>query len=125
MTKILVVDDEDDIRELLSDTLQDRGYEVVQASGGSEALEKAVQEKPDIILLDVLMPEVHVFTVIHSLEENPETKGIPVVILTGLPAEEGEQVALKAGVNHYISKPWNTEEMELSIRNALRDSQRN
>ena len=124
MTKVLVVDDDSDIRELLSDVLQARGYEVIQADGGSEALKKAVKDKPDLIILDVLMPEVDGFAVIKSLKENPETDKIPVVILTGLPAEQGEQVAMKAGINHYIPKPWTTEGLELSLRVALRDSQR-
>ena len=124
MTRILVVDDDSDIRELLSDLLEDRGYEVIQADGGSEGLEKAAQDQPDLIILDVMMPEVDGFAVIKSLKENPETEKIPVVILTGLPAEEGEHVAMKAGIDHYIPKPWTTEALELSLRVALRDSQR-
>ena len=122
MTKVLVADDERDIRELLVDTLADWGYEVIQASDGGTAFELASAEHPDIILLDIWMPVMDGFQVLKRLRKNPATELIPVVMVTGLPAAEGERAGMNLGVVHYITKPWEPGTVEAVVRVALREA---
>ena len=100
MTKILVAEDDQYIRELLVDALFDTGYDVIEAKDGSAALEKASQEQPGLILLDVWMPALDGFQVLGKLREDPATESMPVVMLTALPAVEGESQGLELGVLH-------------------------
>ena len=89
MTKILVAEDERDIRELVIDTLFDKGYDVLESKDGRETLQTANKEIPDLILLDVMMPGMDGFEVSKRLRENPLTGDIPVVMLTSMGAPEG------------------------------------
>ena len=126
MTTILVADDERDIRDRLADTLTDAGYGVIQAKDGGDALAKAWHEHPDIILLDVMMPVMDGFEVLRRLkkreEEDPATQSIPVILLTSLAPEEGEQAAISMGASHYLTKDWEPGMVEAAVRVALRDA---
>ena len=122
MTKVLVVDDERNVRELLVDTLVDSGYEVVEAENGAEALELARHEWPDVILLDVMMPVMDGFEVLRSLKESTGTESIPVILLTVLSAAKGELTGMALGVNHYLTKPWQPGTVQAAIRVALLES---
>jgi DNA-binding response OmpR family regulator len=124
MTTVLVVDDEWDIRELLVDTILDAGLEVIEAGDGKTALERANKDHPDLILLDVWMPGMDGFEVLGKLRGNPNTENVPVVLLTAMPASEGETAGLDMGVTHYINKPWEPGVIEATIRVALRESGR-
>ena len=84
MTKILVAEDERDIRELVIDTLFDNGYDVLESKDGWETVQTANKEIPDLILLDVMMPGMDGFEVMKNLRENPLTGAIPVVMLTSM-----------------------------------------
>ena len=119
MPKVLVVEDERYIRELLVDTLIDFGFEVLESVDGGEAYTKASQEIPDLILLDVMLPMLDGFEVLAKLKRNPETEAIPIIMLTALSAEEREQDAYNSGVSHYISKPFDADTLESTIRVAL------
>ena len=121
LAKVLVADDERNVRLSLVYILFDAGYDVIEAEDGPMALEMACQERPDLILLDVVMPGMDGFRVLEKIRENPATEAIPVVMLTALPAEEGERDGMKLGVTHYITKPWDPETVELTARVALRD----
>ena len=114
MTQVLVVDDEILIRELLSESLSGEGYQVVGAENGNVGLEVARQERPDIILLDVLMPVMDGFHMLRELRVNPLTRHVPVVLLTTLPPDEGESIGIQLGVSHYLTKPWDTNELFLT-----------
>ena len=92
MTKILVADDEQDVRDLLTDILLDSGYEVIEAADGGAALDKATSERPDLILLDVLMPVMDGLQVLRRLRENPAMEEIPVILLTAFPVKEDESL---------------------------------
>jgi CheY-like chemotaxis protein len=105
MTTVLVVDDEWDIRELLVDTILDTGLAVIEAGDGKTALERASKDHPDLILLDVWMSGMDGFEVLRKLRENADTENIPVVLLTAMPASEGETPGLDLGVTHYITDP--------------------
>ena len=122
MTKVLVVDDEWDIRELLVDTILDAGLEVIEASDGKTALERVAADQPDIVLLDIWMPGMDGLQVLEKLRENPATERLPVVLLTAMPASEGERTGLNLGVTHYVNKPWEPGEIELTIRVAMREA---
>jgi len=122
MAKVLVVDDERGIRALLVDILGDAGYEVIEAADGSVAIDKACRERPDIIILDVIMPVMDGLQVLARLRGDPATQAIPVVLLTALPAAKGESAGMKLGVTHYINKPWTSGTIEAVVRVALRET---
>jgi CheY-like chemotaxis protein len=121
MTKVLVVEDERYIRELLVDTLIDLGFDVLESVDGGEAYQKAFQETPDLILLDVMMPVMDGFEVLAKLRRSPETEAIPIIMLTSIAAADREQDAYNLGVNHYICKPFEAANLESTIRVALRE----
>ena len=122
MVKVLVADDEKGIRELLADTLGEAGYDVIEASDGAEALDMASKEHPDIILMDVIMPVMDGLQALGKLRESPSTESIPVILLTAMSAVKGEADAMKMGVTHYLTKPWQRGTVELAIKVALRES---
>ncbi len=121
MTKILVVDDEVDIVNLLVDDLTDDGFEVISAHDGAEALEKIYKEQPDVVLLDLMMPVLNGYEVLQELRSNPATANLPVVMLTAVSPTEGEQAALRLGANHYVTKAWEPGTLQAVIRVALRE----
>ena len=121
MTKILVVDDEEGILDLLDDYLTEHGFDVVSATDGAAAISQVYKERPDVVLLDLNIPEANGYEVLRELREEPTTKNLPVVMLTGVSPEEGEQTAVELGVNHYLSKPWTQSSLKSVIRVALRE----
>ncbi|KGF72210.1 hypothetical protein DO97_11205 [Neosynechococcus sphagnicola sy1] len=105
--RILVVDDEEAIREVVAACLQRLGgWEVLTATSGQEALQQASTEKPDAIVLDVMMPEMDGFAFLQQLRSNPETQPIPVVLLTANSYLPNPQLLPKLGVVLTISKPF-------------------
>ena len=122
MALILVADDEKNVRLSLKYLLEDLGYAVIEAEDGEAALELAAQEHPDVILLDVWLPDLDGFHVLRALRQNKTTKELPVILLTGMAAIEGEQAAFDLGVTHYITKPWEPSALESAIKVALREA---
>lgn len=122
MAKVLLADDEPDIRKLLKDTLSFAGHDVKEAADGAEALIGACQEHPDIIILDVSMPMMDGFQVLETLRNNPDTEAIPVILLTNLPPARGEKAGTRLGVTHYLTKPWEPGAVETAIRVAMRET---
>jgi flagellar protein FlaH len=118
---VLVAEDEPDIRQLLVDTLADAGFDVIEAGDGGMALEKARQERPDVVLLDVMMPVMDGFEVLGKLRQDPITRRIPVVMLTALSASEGERLGMELGVTHYLTKPLDHGVLEATLRVVLRE----
>ena len=106
MTKIMIVDDEFDIRLVLSMTLEDSGYEVVEAVNGSEALASVRSVNPDLILLDINMPEMDGFQVLEQLKSYRDTSEIPVVMISARSRPRDREDALFMGAVDYITKPW-------------------
>src|SRR5688572_9572532 len=103
---LLVVEDIPDILRLLDATLKFKGYRVVTARNGHEALEAIQRERPALIITDILMPKMHGFSVLHPLRINPETRDIPVIFLTAkYVAPQDKVFALTIGVNRFIEKP--------------------
>ena len=122
MTKVLVVEDEREVRHLLTDTLTDAGYETIEADNGGGALARVEQDSPDVIILDVMMPVMDGIEVLGKLRANPDTEHLPVVLLTAYPALKGEQTAMELGVSHYITKPWSIGTIEPAVKVALREA---
>ena len=105
--RILLVDDKESTLELISATLgHDDGYQFVLARDGEEALSTALKHKPDLILLDVLMPKRDGYYVCRTLQQNPETAHIKILILTALAQEIDCQRALESGADGYLIKPF-------------------
>ena len=123
MTRILVVEDEADVREVVKATLQENGYQVIEAADGLEgytaAADAAVAEKPDLIVLDLMLPKLNGFEVLEKLKENSQTSYIPVVILTARGQSQDETRALRAGAADYMTKPWSADELADRVRIAL------
>jgi len=118
--KILVVDDEIKNVKLLEALLLPRGYTVVKAYNGEEALRQVQQEQPDLILLDVMMPILDGFEVCARLKENDETRLIPVVIMTALGQVEDRIKGIEAGADDFLTKPVNPRELTARIETALK-----
>jgi DNA-binding response OmpR family regulator len=118
--KILVVDDEAKNVKLLEALLIPRGYQVVTAYNGEEALRQVQQEQPDLILLDVMMPILDGFEVCKRLKDNDETRLIPIVIMTALGQVEDRIKGIEAGADDFLTKPVHREELMARIRTSLR-----
>ena len=105
MTKLLIVDDEPDNIELLARRLTRRGFEVVSATSAVEGIAKAETERPNLVLMDIKMPQVDGLEATRRLKANPATKHIPVIALTAHAMAEDRANALAAGADEYESKP--------------------
>jgi len=118
--KILVVDDEASIRDLLREVLTAAGHTVLTAPDGREALPLTLSEKPDLILTDIRMPKLDGLTLCKALRVNTETKHIPVVILTTYNTSEHMEAAMAAGADDFLPKPLNVEEVKIRVRSLLK-----
>jgi two-component system KDP operon response regulator KdpE len=116
-TKILVVDDEPAIRRLLRTTLHSQGYRVIEAETGREALLRLRAEEPDVMVLDLGLPDMDGIEVIRAVREESQ---IPVLILSIRGDDRGKVQALDLGADDYVTKPFSTEELLARIRAALR-----
>jgi two-component system alkaline phosphatase synthesis response regulator PhoP len=104
--KILVVDDELDLTQMIQDRLEMSGYQVITASNGKEGLEKAVEEKPDIMLLDVNMPVMNGFETLEALRKKPESTDCVVMMMTVRSQKEDFARAEACGIEDYVVKPF-------------------
>lgn len=120
MNKILVIDDDSAINELIKINLELAGYKVIQALDGIKGFALAKQEMPNAIILDVMMPEVDGFTVAQRIRQNPETKDIPILMLTALSQIENKVMGFNLGVDDYLVKPFEMEELKVRIRALLK-----
>ncbi len=119
MTKILIAEDERDIRELVTFSLQFGGFAVVQAANGVEAVQRAQAERPDLILMDVRMPKMTGYEACKQMKQLPETRDIPVVFLSAKGQESEIQTGLEAGAEEYILKPFAPDELVKQVQAVL------
>jgi len=117
--RILVVDDEPTNIEIIQGYLE-KEYDIVSASSGKEALEKISKEKPDVVLLDIMMPELSGYEVCAKLKKDESTRFIPVVIVTALSDIEDKIEAIEAGADDFLTKPINSMELVTRVRSLLR-----
>jgi CheY-like chemotaxis protein len=109
--KILVVDDEPNVRQLVSRLLAE-DYIVIGASDGEEAVDAALKQQPDLILMDIMMPHVDGYTACYAIKSNPATRAIPVVMLTGVGHELNRKLSQQMGADAYVTKPFGLQELK-------------
>ncbi|MCZ7384794.1 MAG: response regulator [Candidatus Methanoperedens sp.] len=116
--KILVVDDEKGLVSLLKISLESDNYKVVESYTGDGAIRKAHSDAPDLILLDLMLPDMTGYEICNKLRKDPLTRSIPIIMLTGL-GEKGRIAGLDLGADDYITKPFDLKELKAKIRNVL------
>jgi len=121
MKTILIVEDHADMRELLTSEVKLMGYSPVAVETGKQALEKAVSEQPDLILLDIMMPLIDGRETARALRNNPQTKGISILAATALFCDSDLQSCLDAGCNEFIVKPFTFKELKAKICELIGD----
>jgi PleD family two-component response regulator len=123
-SRILLIDDDPLIRRIVTKTLTAEGYQVQEAASGMEGLALAKSQPPDLILLDLMMPEMDGFQVCTQLRQNPQTANVPILMLTALDQTEAKVRGLKVGADDYVTKPFNLDELQTRIAAHLRRSER-
>ena len=118
--KILIVEDERDIADLLRYNLQEAGFKTDYVRNGAEALQQAIDKTPDLILLDLMLPEVDGMIVCRLLKNDPRTKDIPIVMVTAKTEEKDRVAGLELGADDYITKPFSPREVVLRVSAVLR-----
>ena len=118
---VLVVDDEEMTRKLLRLMLERDGFVIVEAEDGLEALDMIKREMPDIIIMDVMMPNMDGFSACQALRNKPETAEIPIILLSARAQTEAIRAGLSAGANRYMTKPISKPELVQTIRDLLSD----
>ena len=120
LTTVLIVDDQPDNRGMLAELLGGEGYKTLEAASGMEAMDCIANRQPDLILLDVSMPDMDGFAVASLLKADPKTSGIPIIMVTAHTGRGARVVGLHAGVEDYLTKPVDAPELLLKVRNLLR-----
>jgi two-component system phosphate regulon response regulator PhoB len=120
MPKILVVEDERDIQDIIAYNLQQAGYEVIQASRGDDAVRIARQQRPDLVLLDLMLPGLSGKEVCQAIRRDAVTQSTPVIMLTAKGEEVDRVVGLEVGADDYVTKPFSMRELLLRVQTILR-----
>ncbi len=120
MSRILVIEDEQAIAELVKINLELLGHQVITAPDGIKGLAMSQQNRPDLIVLDVMMPDLDGFTVCQRLRQNPATNHIPVLMLTALSTTKDKVAGFDAGADDYLPKPFDIPELQVRVRALLR-----
>lgn len=119
--KILIVDDEEDILAMVRMALESRGYDVVTARDGEEALRKARQEGPHVIVLDIVMPKLNGYQVCREIKKDESTRAIPVIMLTAKAEESDRFWGTETGADGYLTKPFDMQDLLKKIQELLPD----
>jgi two-component system, OmpR family, phosphate regulon response regulator PhoB len=120
MAQILVVEDEPDIHQVLDYNLRLAGHDVVVATRGQEGLRLARERKPDLVLLDLMLPDISGTEVCRALKDDPATRGMPIMMVTARGEEIDRVVGFELGADDYVTKPFSVRELVLRIRAVLR-----
>jgi len=121
--KILIVDDEKDLVATVSFRLESRGYTVAAAYNGMDALEKVKREKPDLIILDLMLPKMDGYRVCALLKKNAHYSAIPIIIFTARAEESDVALTKEAGADAYITKPFDPDVLLAKIKELLKEGQ--
>jgi CheY-like chemotaxis protein len=116
---ILIVDDNEDVLQISARILRGKGYHVLTATSGPDALGLAVERLPSCVLLDIMMPEMSGLDVLSKLKKNPSTSAIPVILVTARIRDEDVLAGYKEGADYYITKPFSGEQLLYGIRLVL------
>ncbi len=122
MAKILIAEDSPTAAEMLRRTIVPLGHEVVLANDGQNAEELIRKEKPDLLILDIIMPKVNGFQLCRSLRADPEFKDLPILVITSMDRESDRYWGMKQGANEYLVKPVDSELLVEKIQSYLGDS---
>ncbi|SIO30356.1 response regulator [Halodesulfovibrio marinisediminis] len=117
---ILLVEDDEDIRQLLTFTFEAAGFNVITRSDGQEGLDTAMAELPDVVILDIMLPSMSGLDICKVLKRNAETESIPVIMLTARGEEVDRVVGLELGADDYVVKPFSPRELVLRVRAVLK-----
>jgi two-component system phosphate regulon response regulator PhoB len=120
MVKVLIVEDEADLQEVLRFNLQSAGYQALVAGTGSDALRLAKRHRPDLVLLDLMLPDILGTEVCRVLKQDEETQSIPVIMLTAKAEERNRVEGLELGADDYVTKPFSVRELLLRVNAILR-----
>jgi DNA-binding response OmpR family regulator len=118
--KILIVEDEQVVVSVLTTRLEALGYEIIVAIDGEEALQKTEKEKPDLIILDIMLPKMDGFRVCRILKYDGRYKNIPIIVLTARSQEKDKEVGMDVGADVYITKPYKAEELIDAVEKYLK-----
>jgi two-component system alkaline phosphatase synthesis response regulator PhoP len=124
MPKVLVIEDEPENQLVIRMILETEGFDVAQVEDGYQALAAARAERPDLILLDVMMPDINGFDVFDQLRHDDDTRHVPVIMLTALAQRWDVERAVLAGVDDYVLKPFEPHDLLKSIRSVLEKRER-
>jgi two-component system, cell cycle response regulator DivK len=119
--RILVVDDQEDLRGVLRDLLTGSGYTVIEAADGQAGVAKAKSDRPDLILMDIQMPVIDGYEATRLIKVNPDLKPIPIVAVSSFAMKGDEEKARAAGCDHYVTKPYSPMQLLRLIRGLLGD----
>ncbi len=122
-SRILIVEDDSSSRKLLRDYLTAKGYDVLEAGEGEEAIDIVVAEKPDLVLMDVLLPDINGLEAVKIIKAKQQVKDIPIIAVTALAMKEDKEKCLTAGCIDYITKPINIVEFGNKIAKFLSDKE--
>jgi len=119
VTKVLIVEDHPEMRKLLVSQIELMGFSAVPAGDGREGVEKAIQEKPHLILMDIELPGVDGLEAVRILRSNPETQNIPILVAAALFRESDLRSCIEAGCDDYIVKPFSFQELQAKVQRLL------
>jgi len=119
MKKVLIVEDHLDLLDILTLRMEDMGFAVSSATNGIEAVKKAIEEKPYLILMDIMLPGMDGREATRRIRSNPETKDIPILAATAITDKSQLRECIEAGCNDYISKPFTAEDLQEKIQAVL------
>ena len=123
--KILIVEDEKDIRDLIIYALEAKGYETISADDGEKALKMLKENKPDLVILDWMLPSVSGLEICRNIRRDKNIKNIPIIMLTAKITEDDKILGLDSGADDYITKPFSTAELSSRVKAILRRTERN
>ena len=123
--KILIVEDEKDIRDLIIYSLEGKGYQTISTDDGEKAIKILKENKPDLVILDWMLPSVSGLEICRSIRRDIKTKNIPIIMLTAKITEEDKVLGLDSGADDYITKPFSTAELNSRVKAILRRIERN
>lgn len=120
MSTVLIVDDSQTLRHMLSELLRDQGIEVMEATNGVEAKEKIQQRRPDLVITDLIMPQMNGYELCRWIKNEPQIQDLPVLVCTTKSEEFDRYWGMKQGADAYITKPFHPPELIQTVRRLLR-----
>jgi two-component system, cell cycle response regulator DivK len=117
--RILVIEDQEDLRRILRDLLVGSGYDVIEAADGAEGVAKAQIEQPDLILMDIQLPVLDGYEAARQIKENPRLAATPIIAVSSFAMKGDEEKARSAGCDHYVTKPYSPIQLLRTVRTLL------